>query len=348
MQDQLERHGAIALAEHARASLLAPSPSQRPSSSSSPPRVPPHHAPSYLIPAPPSQPGAHSARTPTSLPPPGSAFDVRRLDGRIKTFKLWPHKHYRQLKVRDLAQAGFFFSPSTQYQDRVTCAYCGLELGGWEDADIALSSHREANASCPFLTGAIVDAPSPDDSYKPISFNRVPANLELRASCWHVEGFVDNPRVRVDNSSPSNDVVVKSCEGLSSMTTVSVRGTVRSVTVEDCLNVRILIEQVSLGVSVNNCRNLELVVGESVRRISVDKCAKCEVTLCAELMDAEIISKASAGVVVLAVPLAGLQRPILPNDLINAPNKKRIIIPEKFVTTVKESQVVTELETRKS
>eukprot|EP00960_Hanusia_phi_P046802 758048-Hanusia_phi.AAC.4 len=186
MQHLAERHGALALAEHARPSLLTPTPSQK-LPSSSPSRVAPHHAPSYLIPPAPSQPSAaSSAPTPASLPPPGSAFDVRRLEGRIQTFKPWPHKHYRQLKERDLAQAGFFFSPSSQYPDRVTCAYCGLELGGWEDAAIALSSHREANPSCPFLTGAIVDAPAPNDSYKPTGFARPPAALELRGLCWHV------------------------------------------------------------------------------------------------------------------------------------------------------------------
>eukprot|EP00960_Hanusia_phi_P046801 758048-Hanusia_phi.AAC.3 len=105
------------------------------------------------------------------------------------------------------------------------------------------------------------------------------------------------------------------------MTVVSVRGMTRSVTIEGCLNVRVLIEQVTLGVFIVDCRNVEVVVGESVRRISVDRSAKCDLTLCADLLDAEIISKASAGVVVLAVPLQGLSRPVLPADLLNAPNK---------------------------
>ena len=39
-------------------------------------------------------------------------------------------------------QAGFFYSPSPEFDDRVTCAYCSLELGSWEDGDNPMLSHK--------------------------------------------------------------------------------------------------------------------------------------------------------------------------------------------------------------
>lgn len=67
---------------------------------------------------------------------------IRTVEGRKKTFLNWPHEHFRTLTPQTLAAAGFFYTPSSEFLDRVTCAYCSLELGSWEDGDNALLSHK--------------------------------------------------------------------------------------------------------------------------------------------------------------------------------------------------------------
>jgi hypothetical protein len=78
-----------------------------------------------------------------------TTFDsVRTIEGRTKTFVNWPHARYIQLRPEDLAAAGFFFTPSTAYPDRVTCAYCSLELGGWEDNNSAVQVIAWLHVAC--------------------------------------------------------------------------------------------------------------------------------------------------------------------------------------------------------
>jgi hypothetical protein len=73
---------------------------------------------------------------------------IRTVAGRMQTFDgAWPHKHHVNLIARDLAEAGFFFTPTTKSTDRVTCAYCGLELAGWnaDRENMAREAHVHGN-----------------------------------------------------------------------------------------------------------------------------------------------------------------------------------------------------------
>ncbi|KAJ1483962.1 hypothetical protein T484DRAFT_1798294, partial [Baffinella frigidus] len=147
-----------------------------------------------------------------------TAFEsVRTAEGRSKTFVNWPHARYMQLRPEDLAAAGFFFTPSAQYPDRVTCAYCSLELGGWEDNNSAFQAHRVGAPACPFVTGVAKDSP-PQGAMPKMSSVTVPPKLELKGntwtvegylsgegSTWTVEGYVDNRTVEVRNDSNSNE-----------------------------------------------------------------------------------------------------------------------------------------------
>jgi hypothetical protein len=45
---------------------------------------------------------------------------IRTVEGRQKTFVNWPHKHFITLTPLQLAQAGFFYTPSPEFEDRVT------------------------------------------------------------------------------------------------------------------------------------------------------------------------------------------------------------------------------------
>ncbi len=45
---------------------------------------------------------------------------IRTVEGRQKTFVNWPHKGFVSLTPLQLAQAGFFYTPSPEFEDRVT------------------------------------------------------------------------------------------------------------------------------------------------------------------------------------------------------------------------------------
>ncbi|CAB3386805.1 Hypothetical predicted protein [Cloeon dipterum] len=66
------------------------------------------------------------------------------------------HRLYSLLKMNDwqhvgpfsLAKSGFYY---TGEADNVRCAFCNLEVRGWEEEDTADGEHRRWNPNCPFL-----------------------------------------------------------------------------------------------------------------------------------------------------------------------------------------------------
>ncbi|XP_065339807.1 baculoviral IAP repeat-containing protein 7-B-like [Cloeon dipterum] len=71
-------------------------------------------------------------------------------------YKYESHRLYSLLKMNDwqhvdpfsLAKSGFYY---TGDQDNVRCAFCNLEVRGWEEEDTADGEHRRWNPNCPFL-----------------------------------------------------------------------------------------------------------------------------------------------------------------------------------------------------
>jgi len=47
----------------------------------------------------------------------------------------WPHPSPFTANPETLAEAGFFYDPSYDDPDNVTCFYCGKQLAGWEEDD---------------------------------------------------------------------------------------------------------------------------------------------------------------------------------------------------------------------
>jgi hypothetical protein len=49
----------------------------------------------------------------------------------------WPHESKKgwKCKIKKLVEAGWYFDPAPADEDCVSCAYCGLSLGGWEPKD---------------------------------------------------------------------------------------------------------------------------------------------------------------------------------------------------------------------
>lgn len=47
----------------------------------------------------------------------------------------WPHPKEFKANPASLAEAGFYYDPSYDDPDNVTCYVCEKELGGWEEDD---------------------------------------------------------------------------------------------------------------------------------------------------------------------------------------------------------------------
>jgi len=57
------------------------------------------------------------------------------------------------MEENQLAAAGFSF---TSQSDVVRCAFCGVEVGHWEEGDEALKEHQRWSPSCGFFKGLCV------------------------------------------------------------------------------------------------------------------------------------------------------------------------------------------------
>jgi hypothetical protein len=49
-----------------------------------------------------------------------------------------------------MAKAGFLFTPDEHANDKVLCAYCGLELAHWEEDDDPHTAHHDSSPGCSF------------------------------------------------------------------------------------------------------------------------------------------------------------------------------------------------------
>jgi len=65
----------------------------------------------------------------------------------------WPHSDDFTANPESLAEAGFYYDPSYDDPDNVTCFTCDKQLGGWEEDDDPFKIHWEKCAqSCCWAT----------------------------------------------------------------------------------------------------------------------------------------------------------------------------------------------------
>lgn len=78
---------------------------------------------------------------------------MQNFDTRLDSFRKWPHARRRNFipKGPELAKAGFYFDPSDDSFDNVTCYLCGKSLEGWEESDVPFDVHSEKSAGCPLV-----------------------------------------------------------------------------------------------------------------------------------------------------------------------------------------------------
>ncbi|KAF2138039.1 uncharacterized protein K452DRAFT_277733 [Aplosporella prunicola CBS 121167] len=81
---------------------------------------------------------------------------------RTATFLNWPHEDKKgwKCKTKKMAEAGWCFDPSPDYEDGVTCFYCLLSLDGWEPKDNPAEEHHRRSPDCSFFALAEDYAPT--------------------------------------------------------------------------------------------------------------------------------------------------------------------------------------------
>jgi len=91
-------------------------------------------------PPPPQQPGNRNMQK----------LNMKSEADRRKTYEGWPVSF---MDKNQLSAAGFYF---TNRGDVVRCAFCGVEVGRWEEGDDALRDHQRWSPSCGFIQGLMV------------------------------------------------------------------------------------------------------------------------------------------------------------------------------------------------
>ena len=75
--------------------------------------------------------------------------EVGRLASFTSNARSWPLPAKHSVTIEKLAQAGFYFAPSADEPDGVTCFLCNKGMGGWEAGDDPLSEHCRSTVSNP-------------------------------------------------------------------------------------------------------------------------------------------------------------------------------------------------------
>ncbi|KAK3378728.1 hypothetical protein B0T24DRAFT_522023 [Lasiosphaeria ovina] len=65
----------------------------------------------------------------------------------------WPYEGKKgfKCKTKQLAEAGWKYTPTLESDDMATCAYCQLALDGWESGDKPIDEHYKRSSDCPFF-----------------------------------------------------------------------------------------------------------------------------------------------------------------------------------------------------
>ncbi|WVQ98132.1 hypothetical protein IAU59_005254 [Kwoniella sp. CBS 9459] len=105
--------------------------------------------------------------TAASLPQSAESASVRE-----QTYKKWwPHKQKSGWlpTVKNLARAGFVYTPSTDSKDSVTCPYCEYGVEGWEATDDPWQVHHNKTPDCHFFRAQLESQESGPSESKTVS-----------------------------------------------------------------------------------------------------------------------------------------------------------------------------------
>ncbi|KAI0226890.1 hypothetical protein L0F63_007446 [Massospora cicadina] len=144
-------------------------------------------------------------------------FHPARSAARLKTFnKHWPHPTRRGWKCTPvkLARAGFYFTPTAENVDGVTCISCQSILSEWTKDDRPIDSHTLSDQHCEYLIKVPdnlhkIDVAIPSKSSRP-AFERFsvssPAEpAEVDSSISSIDSSLETSQVRRSNRLQKKD-----------------------------------------------------------------------------------------------------------------------------------------------
>ncbi|KAI1497236.1 hypothetical protein F5X99DRAFT_28714 [Biscogniauxia marginata] len=79
---------------------------------------------------------------------------AQMIEARKATFGgRWPHEGKRawKCKTKQLVDAGWKYTPTSESEDMATCTYCQLALDGWEPKDNPMDEHYRRSPDCQFF-----------------------------------------------------------------------------------------------------------------------------------------------------------------------------------------------------
>jgi len=204
-----------------------------------------------------------------------------------------------------LSGCGFYHDPDAEFEDRVSCAFCHLSLGGWDRNHDPVKEHQKISPRCPFLV----------QFGMPASFVQMAAaRTELVGSCWMVENHVDDEvQVRVDGE--HQDVKITACCSRNSRMIVLVQGPVGHVTVEECARMRVTVLGLVKAVTIKNCEEVEVTVqeGRPPPQFIIDKTNGCRLELSPGAVGGHIIAlQSSAVLLVHSMGVTVIKPPVAP------------------------------------
>jgi len=74
------------------------------------------------------------------------------VEGRLASFKKWPHPRTYGATPETLSQAGFYSNPVDGSLDNACCFMCEKNLDGWESTDEAWAEHVQHSPMCPLVS----------------------------------------------------------------------------------------------------------------------------------------------------------------------------------------------------
>jgi len=123
---------------------------------------------------------------PQPLPQPGDRnmqkLNMKSEADRRRTYEKWSVPF---MDTNHLSAAGFYF---TNRGDVVRCAFCGVEVGRWEEGDDAFRDHQRWSPSCGFIKGLRVGNIPIDSDGQPGTSSSLPLSSQETRRSYDVCG----------------------------------------------------------------------------------------------------------------------------------------------------------------
>ncbi|KAK0715539.1 hypothetical protein B0H67DRAFT_537983 [Lasiosphaeris hirsuta] len=121
-------------------------------------------------------------------------LDPSMIEARKATFGgKWPYESKKgfKCKTKQLAEAGWKYTPTLESDDMATCAYCHLALDGWESGDKPIEEHHKRSPDCPFFELIAQYPPLKKSRAKAVRASKPASRLSIQSVATVATGVSD-------------------------------------------------------------------------------------------------------------------------------------------------------------